>query len=134
MNKIQFAVLSAAIALSGFMGGMFSAKYFQVQPARAEESVVNANSFHIMDGEGNLKLMLTTDEDSNAPMIIFVDAQGKTRAVYALSEMGEPVISLTDGNEILRSVLAVTDADGPVFEMYDPVGDEGETKTIFAAP
>lgn len=131
MNKTQFAVLTAVIALFGFAGGVFSSRCFKAEPAKADAGdVISANSFHVTDGGGALRLMMTTDETSDAPMIILLDAEGKTRSVYALSEKGEPVISMTDSGEVLRSVLAVTDSEGAAFEMYDASGD----KKVFAAP
>ena len=122
MKKGKYLLLAFVLVAAGFAVGAAAAKFFSSQPALAQDEggqVLTARQFQIVDADGNMKMLLATDDDDNSPSISLYDNAGKFRAVYNLSEKDEPALMMHDKKGNTNLVIAVTKEDGEEITLYD---------------
>lgn len=81
--------------------------------------VVEAQSFRLVNGDGDIRAVLTVDEDS--PYLGLWDSKGRIRAMMTASETSVD-LGLTDSLGRLRSRLAVGSNDSPTLDFVDSDG------------
>jgi len=133
MTKGKYILLAAIVILSGFAGGLSAGLVFRAQPAVAGDEAtiekdMSAKQLNIVDKDGNLRLLLSTDDDGS-PAIAMYDKDGKARSVFTVSAAGDTVITFNDGNGKLRVAMGVTGEGGPEILMKSKSGAKS-----FSAP
>lgn len=87
-------------------------------------SVVQAQSFNVIDADGNLRAQMSITEDGNGRMIL-LDSNGAIRSALGPTADGSSFMDLTDPSGITRARLVVN-ADGqPEVRLFD---DQGGTR------
>lgn len=76
-----------------------------------------AKEFLVLDKENRPVIALAAMADQ--PTLIFYDKRGNSRALFSLSEEGNPAISFLDGNRTFRSVMQLNRDGNPGVEFFD---------------
>ncbi|MEW6201594.1 MAG: hypothetical protein AB1546_06445 [bacterium] len=131
MTRKYLLILFVVVVAMGFIGGAIAGRFLPAQSAVAQEDdTITAQTFTILDDEGRVRIILTTSEENNQPLVIFMDEDGSTlRQVFGLTDNGEPTFSLADKKGITRLGGANTDAEGPAIFINDQ-----KDKMIWSAP
>lgn len=87
---------------AGLLGGLVSGSLTSTPPAFAEKTaapkVISAESFFIVDQQGQVRAALALSPDNGQPALVFLDKQGKVRLRASLLAQGHPAVYV-DGKD-----------------------------------
>lgn len=119
MKARQYLLLVMFLMLSGFLCGAAASRFMKPQPAVAEESEITTEQVQIYDAKGEIRMLLSTDEDDLSPSISLFDANGNPRTIYSLTGSGEPLLSFYDKKGKVRLIFSWMEGDGSEITCYD---------------
>ena len=71
------------------------------------DKIVRTERLELVDRHGRLRAVLACEEDSEAPSVAFLDADGQTRVIVGISWNEMPQIQLTAPDGTARVALVV---------------------------
>ena len=127
MNRVQFAVTLAVVAVAGMIGGALSDR-LRGQPAYAQEEaaagkVVEAQEFHVTDDAGRVRVALGICDDGD-PSLVFLGTAGETRALLAFDQNDSPFLVFRSAAGEIRAMLAILPDFGPGLLLRGDAGDK----------
>jgi hypothetical protein len=123
MSKAKFGFLVFAVIVSGLIGGLFSGRILVPQVALAQGSakVIEAGEIRIVDKDGKSRAVLALGEGGE-PGLKFYDIYGKVRASLELGAYDVPSLILYEQGEIKRATFQGKKGE-PFLIMHDSTGN-----------
>lgn len=112
MNRSQFAVTLAVVAVAGLVGGSLT-DWLRPAPAHAQRGarqVVRARLVEIVDEAGKVRVSLGAGPQSAG--VAVYDEEGRARLGLSYQSDGRSMIALGGEDEVTRMVLAHNAAEG----------------------
>ncbi len=93
------------------------------------DNVIRAERFELLDAKGNVRALLSCEEDTGVPSCVFYDAKGEARVIVGLSWNDMPQIQLAAPDGTARVALVVRPEGTGMIVLAD--GDQ-KTKALTA--
>jgi hypothetical protein len=125
MPKKQFAVLLAAVLVSGLLGGAFMAwwqSYAHAAPSQASSRTIIASEFNLVDKSGRVRAQLAFRQVQGAlqPGFFLYGPDGKERAgLTLLGSDSNPALALSGPTGDTRLWLGLNATGAPQTVLYD---------------
>ena len=123
MSKAKYGFLVLVVMVSGLIGGLFSGRILLPQVALAQSSgkVVEASEIRLVDKDGKSRAVLALGEGGE-PSLKFYDIYGKVRLALALGAYDVPSLILYEKGGIRRTTLQ-GQQDQASLIMHDSAGE-----------
>lgn len=130
MKVFKYIFLTAVLFLSAAAGGYAGRGLFSPQRVKADDpSSISASAFQVVDREGNVKMIVGSNEDTGQPAIYMFDDKQAARALYTMSKNSEPIIYFKDKAGKVRFAAGVMKDGNPSMELSD-----AKEKVIWSKP
>lgn len=97
----------AGMVAAAFTGAMLATALSSGGAAQTTSEVVTATQVNLLDGRGQLRGILSGEDERGMASLAFLDPTGATRALLGVGEDGTPRLELYDGQSVVRAVVTV---------------------------
>jgi len=126
--------LAAAMMLAAFLGGALASVLFSdVVGAQPISDVVTTQQVNLVNRSGQLRGILSGEDESGRVSMALLDESGRQRAVLAAGPDGTPVLQMYDESQSLRLHLTLQD-NAPVIVVNDDDGQRAILGTLDGFP
>ena len=125
--KHEKAWMMGGMLLASLCGGALTSLFGSHVDAQGSQ-VVTTTQLNLVDAGGNLRGVLSAEDERGMTSLAFYDASGQVRGTFGVEASGAPVLRFENGAGVEHLVARVSNAD-TVFV----VGDDQQRHGVFAS-